>query len=62
MNDILSTFEQFCKKHNKNVVIKEIYHNDGTFELKCTNSEACDDECLCVKRLKYYKTLNIKQK
>lgn len=62
MSDILSTFEQFCKTHDKNVVIKEIFHNDGSFELICTNSEKCDDECKCIKRLNYYKSFNNHQK
>lgn len=62
MNDILNTFEQFCKKHNKNVLIKEVFHKDGSLELICTYSDGCDNDCRCLKRLKYDKTFNNNQK
>ena len=35
MREIINTFEQFCKKLDKNIIVEERILNDGKRILKC---------------------------
>ena len=62
MKEIINTFEQFCKKLDRNVIIEEKILNDGTRILKCHGCSDCKDNCARIERLKYYKFSKTTQK
>ena len=55
MREIVNTFEQFCKKLDKNIIVEERILNDGKRILKC---RGCTD---CKKQLQEYREIKILQ-
>ena len=55
MREIVNTFEQFCKKLDKNIIVEERILNDGKRILKCRGCTDCKSNCKSIERLKYYK-------
>lgn len=55
MREIINTFEQFCKKLDKNIIVEERILNDGKRILKCHGCTDCKSNCKSIERLKYYK-------
>ena len=62
MREIINTFEQFCKKLDKNIIVEERILNDGKRILKCHGCTDCKSNCKSIERLKYYKFSKTTQK
>lgn len=62
MREIINTFEQFCKKLDKNIIVEERILNDGKRILKCRGCTDCNSNCKSIERLKYYKFSKTTQK
>lgn len=62
MREIINTFEQFCKKLDKNIIVEERILNDGKRILQCRGCIDCKSNCKSIERLKYYKFSKTTQK
>ena len=62
MREIINTFEQFCKKLDKNIIVEERILNDCKRILKCRGCTDCNSNCKSIERLKYYKFSKTTQK
>ena len=62
MREIINTFEQFCKKLDKNIIVEERILNDGKSILKCRGCTDGKSSCKSIERLKYYKFSKTTQK
>ena len=54
MREIINTFEQFCKKLDKNIIVEERILNDGKRILKCRGCTDCKSNCKSIERVLYY--------
>lgn len=52
MSDMPNTYEQFCNRKNKNVLLEEFFEKDGTHIIRCKQQSDCGcSECICIERL-----------
>lgn len=48
--EIRYTFEQFCPKRNRNIIVDAVYDKDGKIIYKCTEENGECEQCKFIRR------------